>query len=216
MLVTVDGQRLDRDFASGCALQELIDQVRETLHSDRLVVSVAINGQPCGEAELAQQLGEPLAQDVQVDLETGDRWQLAADALRAVAGDIVKTGQQQPEIADQLNAGRVAEGMQRVGEFPRIWQVCHDTVRQCCNLLARDLTDHEYEGRCVREYLDDLATKLRELRDALEARDTVLLTDLIYYELQPLCESWSELLNNLADTLVAEHEHEKQSVGAPG
>jgi hypothetical protein len=53
----------------------------------------------------------------------------------------------------------------------------------------------------VKAGLANLVEKLSELRGALEARDIVLLADLVRYELPALAQAWSAMLSNLAEQI---------------
>jgi hypothetical protein len=202
MIVTLDGQCLEADFTSADTLQALIDRVRAEHLPDRLVVSIAVNGQLLLPEDLDARLSQPPAPQDQVDLESGDPRAIVADALRQAAEQLAAAGQAQQEVADQLNAGQVAEALERVGELVGVWQAGQQVVVRCCALLGEDLTAVEYGGRPIREHLGELAEKLRELRDAFEARDMVLLADLLHYEMPPLCETWHGLFTHLADTIA--------------
>lgn len=202
MIVTLDGRRLEGDFADGCTLEALLDQVRGADLDDRLVVSVAVNGKSCGQRELDSSLTQPLGNADQVDLQSGDRYTVSADALRGIAGRLAEIGELQPEVADQLNSGDVVDAVGRIGEVVGVWQASCDAIVQCSGLLGRDLTKEVFDGRSVEASLTELVGRLRELRDALEARDMVLLADLIHYELPELCTTWHDLLTGLADRVV--------------
>ncbi len=202
MIVTLDGQRMEADFTSADTLQALIDRVRAEHLPDRLVVSVAVNGQLLLPEDLDARLSQPPAPQDRVDLESGDPRAIVADALRQAAEQLTAAGQAQQEVADQLNAGQVTEALERVGELVGVWQAGQQVVVRCCALLGEDLTAVEYGERPIREHFSELAEKLRELRDAFEARDMVLLADLLHYEMPPLCQAWHGLLTHLADTIV--------------
>lgn len=201
MIVTLDGERLAGEFAPECTLQALVDEVRRGLAKDALIVTVAVNGERLLDDELSERLTARPRPDDQIDLESGSAAALTADALRDVSDQIAEVGGFQKQIADDLNAGKVAEAVQRVGRFVQAWQSCQQTVAQSSRLLHRDLTQHEYAGRPIGAYLDEVVEKLRELRDALDARDLVLAADLFHYEMPDLCETWRGLLANLADSI---------------
>ena len=205
MIVTLDGRRIDHDLTPGCSLQALIDNMRDELPAGHLVVSVAVNGREFGENDLIDELSQPLDTEDQVDLESGDRLALSADALCGVAEQLTETGRLQPEIADQLNAGQVAQAVGRISEFVQTWQACQNAVVQCSGLVGRDLTQEQFAGRSIENYLGELVERLRDIRDALDARDMVLLADLIHYEVPDLCQTWHDLLLSLAEDLQSDY-----------
>ena len=202
MIVTLDGRRIDREFTPGCTLQTLIDELRGDLCDGRLVVSVAVDGHDCDESELEDRLTQPLGAEAQVDLESGDRCALSVAALRYIGMELRDAGQRQADVADQLNAGQTAEAVGQIGEFVQTWQTCRTAVVQCSGLLGRNLTEETFNGQTVERWLADLVQRLREVRDALDARDMVLLADLIHYEMPALCETWHNLLMSLADGIA--------------
>lgn len=202
MIVTLDGNRVEQQFDGDGTLQAVIDAVRAEQMPDRLVVGVSLNGQECGDDELAERLTQPVADIEQIDLQSGDPAALGADALHTVADQLKLVAEQQQAIADQLARGEVAEGVTRVGEFVQVWQRVQQVLMQICQLTGRNLLEEQVAGATVNSHLSDVLDRLRELRDALECQDMVLLGDLIQYETPSICNTWHDLLHALADGLA--------------
>jgi hypothetical protein len=198
MIITLDGQRLDEALTPDATLQALIDQVRTAHTGDRLIISVAVDGQRLDDNDLSAQLGQSVAGHNQIDLESGDRHQLVHDALCGLAQEFEQAAAQLPNIADRLSTPDVAVAIRDIGAFVGLWQTCHRIIAQCSGLLGEDLTTCAHEARPVRQWLDDLVDKLTELRSALESHDTVLLADLVRYEFPALGATWQNLLASLA------------------
>lgn len=198
MIVTLDGRKLDDAFDSGTTLQGVLDQVRCGHLGDRLIVSVAVDGQRLDDARLEADLPAPLDMDVQVDLQSGDRTELVRDALRGLALEFRAAREQHTGLPDALCGGETAVAVRHIGEFVLLWQTCYRAIAQCNSLLGEDLTGREFGGVTVQAMLQDLILKLTELREGLEAHDLVLLADLLRYELLPLCETWEHVLTQLA------------------
>ena len=203
MIVTLDGERLEGAFAANETLRTLIERIRQAHLSDRLVVSVAVDGQPLLDQQLGERLDSALDGVERVELASADRRQLATDALREVGKRLEGTGQQQAEIAELLQAGDTPKAMERFAGFLKAWQACHEVIVDCSRLLGQDLTAVEYAGQPVRAHAVELADRLRELRDAFEARDTVLLGDLIRYEMPEMCRTWGGIVDDLAAQIDA-------------
>lgn len=197
MIVTLDGEHLPGAFPDD-TLQVLIDEVRRTHLGDRLVVSVMLDGEQVLDQELSQRLNRAVDAVKHVELISADRHELASAALREVAAQLTSAVDGQSIIAEQLQSGEVSDAATALADFLQIWQTCQRAIVECSGLMKRDLTMAESGGRPVREHLDGLADKLRELRDAFEARDTVLLSDLFQYEMPQTCRTWQGILNDLA------------------
>ena len=202
MIVTLDGQRLPDLVRADTTLQALIDEARAAHLGDRLVVSVAIDGYLLPDKELGERLARPLGDVAQVDLTSADRRQLVVDALREIADRLRDAADEQTEIAEQMQGGKVPDAMGQFGQFMQVWQACQQTIADCSGLLGVDLTAFETGGKTVRGHLDGLVEKFHELRDAFEARDMVLVADMIRYELPDICRAWQNVLNGLAAEIL--------------
>lgn len=198
MLVTLDGQRLAGDFSAEATLAALVGDVRTRFLGERLLVGVAVNGVALTDTTLETRLSATVSRDDQIDLESGERCEVVQAALRDAAREIGEAAEDHRALADAINGGRTVEAFESLRELVAVWQGCQRAVVEGGALLGRDLTACEYAGRVVREFIRELAEKLRALRDVLDARDTVSLADLAYYELPPLCETWQGLLQALA------------------
>jgi len=204
MIVTLDGQRVNENFAPDATLEEVIDHIRSAPNNkDRLIISVSVNGQRLDDDQLQGRLNRPLEADAQVDLESGDPVTLVTSALRALADNFAEAEERLPDMADRLSAGDPDQAMRDVGDFIELWQITYRALAQSSGLIGRDLTASARSGRGVQESVQELVLKLTELREALEARDMVLLADLVRHELPPLAQSWSALLSELADEVAS-------------
>lgn len=202
MIITLNNQRVDGDFAAGSTLLALINEVR-VAHGNPLIVSVCLNGQRLGEAELEAALAQPVADSAQIDLESGNPHELVGDAIRGLARAFADARARQAAIAEQLDAGVVSEAVQSVGPYITLWQTCSRVLVQCGNLVGDDLMQREHQGCTVQTWLRNALPKLSEIRDALEARDMTLLADLVRYEIPGLCGTWEELLTDIAGQIAA-------------
>ena len=201
MIVTLDGEHLSGSFPTH-TLQALIDEVRQTHLGGRLVVSVTLDGQQLLNQELSQRLSDPVGETNHVQLVSADPRELVSTALCEVAEQLASAADSRHDVADQLRSGEMPEATAAFGEFLQVWQTCQRAIVDCSGLLGEDLTTMQSGGKPVREHLDGLVDKLRELRDAFEARDTVLLSDLFQYEMPETCQTWQGILNDLATSVA--------------
>ena len=66
-----------------------------------------------------------------------------------------------------------------------------DKSRYTCYL---DFDDLEIDGRQITAWLNELAGKLGELKNAIESRDNVLLGDILRYEFDQTLQQWERML----------------------
>lgn len=202
MIVTLDATPLADTFNADDTLQALIDDVRESQLGDRIVVGVTVDDRALVDNELNARLAAPLCDVNSVELISADRRELARDALYEAAEQLAAAGAEHSTIADHLQAGRQVEAVNGFAQFLTAWQVCQRVLLECSSLLGRDLTQADCGGAPMHKHLDGLADKLREMRDAFEARDTVLLADMVRYEMPEICQAWRTHLQKLGDTLT--------------
>ncbi len=201
MIVTLDGEKLADAYAGQTTLMELIDAVRTQHLPQRLVVGVARNGVPLVNSDLEASLNQPIGEDTQIDLDSAASGELIGAALRGLADQLEQAGADLLTIADALLGQDKSSAIRRVGDFVGQWQAVRDVMVQASGLLDQDLTLHVHAGQTVGEHLQEVVRRLNDVRSALEANDLVLLTDLVRYELPPLCETWSAALREIADAL---------------
>lgn len=198
MIVTLDDQKLKTSLQNGTTLRALIDDVSGSIAKERMVVAVQLNGEALLDDSLGDALAQPLREEDQVDFQTAEPPVLAAQALCDVADQLVKSGEDSGRIADLLHAGSTSEAVLAFGKALRVWATAQHTIAQCGMLLGTKLTEHQVDGRPLDAHLSELADKLRELRDALEAQDLVLLADMIQFELPDMSTQWASNLRALA------------------
>lgn len=204
MVVTVDGRAVERVVSPGCTLQELIDELLQTELEGRLVISVAMDGRQLGDQELNARLGESVPTGVQLELGSSTPTQLVAGVLESLSVGFAEAADAFPGVADRLAGDEAPAAIHDVGRSLAAWQTCYRALAQCGSLLQRDLLEDCCGDRPMGEHLDELSGRLNALRGALESRDTVLLADLVRYELPPLARKWQDLLVGMARQLNAE------------
>ena len=69
------------------------------------------------------------------------------------------------------------------------------------DLLGLDLSKLQIEGKKANELLDEFAAQLRTVKEALENRDYVQLSDILQYELQDVAPRWQGLLDQLVEQI---------------
>lgn len=201
MIVTLDGRKLEREFGSGRTLQSLVDEVRAQHLRDRLVVEVSLDGELLTNPVLSERLVQSIDGVEQVDLSSGEPRELAMAALREAAEQMEIAGDAHIEVAEQLRAGRGAKAIEQFGVLLGIWGACQSSIRNAGYILERDLGTMEYQGRPIHEWFRELAARLRDVRDAFESRDYVLLADILKYEMPEVCQQWHELLSHASQAL---------------
>lgn len=208
MLITLDGHPLDSAPAGGQTLGELVEQVRRQHLDRRIIAAITIDGHPLVGAELDARLAQPVGPVQQLDLESTEVAPLCGAALRQAADTLADAGDQLGDIAAQLQGGHVPQAMTAIATVLGAWREAQQALSQSSLLLGRDLLAELRGGGGSTvegdDHVDALRDKLEGLRDAFEARDMVLLADLVQFELPALTGPWCNLLTQIADRIETE------------
>lgn len=198
MVVTLDDSTITIDtLAPGAVLQDVVDAVRASHARGRLVVSLAINGHTLAADELGEALRRPLEGTDEIRLETGEPQALVRNTFDGLAAAFEEARWQHAAVADQFAAGEHDGAIRELSSYFELWQACQQALGQCSELLSQDLTEFQYHGLSLRDYLSSAAGVLGQIRAALEARDYVSLGDAVRYELPMLSETWAGLFAEL-------------------
>jgi hypothetical protein len=99
--------------------------------------------------------------------------------------------------SEALAAGRVGEAMRTFGDCVSVWACTHESVVQGASLLGICFDDLQINGRPATDYLGELAARLSDVKGAIEARDNVLLGDILRYEMDETLREWETMLDGL-------------------
>jgi len=201
MVITLDGKRIQADVRPGTTLRALVEQARRICETDRIVVEVRYDGEVLAGDTLDERLAQTLGDIGQVDFASARPAELACDALREIVRQLDEAHELHRSIAVDLQSGRVQDAVTGLSELLATWQTCCQAYRHCTDLIGGAVNRAGEDARPGAEQVAALVSRLREVRDAFESRDFVLLADLLEFELAPLCHSWRDLLSDLADTL---------------
>lgn len=202
MHFALDGREIQAPDDGSNTLVDLVKQAR--VHAGgRLVVNVAIDGRELTGDELSAALAREVGSRSRVEFRTADPRELAVEAFQAAREGLSSASDDAGAVAHRINSGDVAGALHDVGRLVNVWRALHQTVIQSGEVCGVDLTRGELESRPVAAHLEDLGARLRELRDALDARDYVLVADFIHYEFPPLCRFWMGACETLAERIAS-------------
>ena len=92
--------------------------------------------------------------------------------------------------------------MENLAGYLGLYKAAQEAVSQAARLNRLDLDKLQVNGRSMGLVIGELAGQLAQVKAALEARDLVLLNDLLTYELTRGTEQWQELLSALDQRLA--------------
>jgi len=205
MQARLDGQQLELSVADGEKLEALLAEANQVVaEQGRAVVSIQCDGQEVGAEALTAALSKPLNEFQRVELTSAPAKEVAEAVLNQAGALVAETERNHSDIVELLNEGNTVRGMELLGGSFRLWQQAHDAVTQAVRLGRIQLDQVEVEGVSSVEIINGLKDKLGQIKDALEARDYVMLADILQYELGQTVQSWIALINRLRGQLADE------------
>lgn len=198
----LDGKLLATDgIGADAKVASVVERAKTTLKDgagDSILLEVICDGEAIEAAHLEATLAEPLSRYGRLEFVSGSRRTVVVESLVASRQSIGDTFELVREAADQLNAGSVAGGMQRLIDCVEIWSQAHEAMISSGHLLELDLEELVIADKHVFEWLKEPAVKLREIRDAIESRDHVNLVDILRYEMDEFLQGWEKMLEAYA------------------
>ena len=188
--VYLDDRAHSADLAVSGTLGDLVEAVRaEVAKGDRVIVGIACDGIDVTE-DLEAKLAEPLDGFQRVDLHSGRAQELVRDALEQALDVLADTDHLREQAIDALTRGDEHEATQALGDCFRHWSQIHLGIAQSVAFLALDPQTLEVNGQPLESALAGIGERLKEVREALQAGDNVLLADTLQYEFDEAVETW--------------------------
>ncbi|MFQ5414653.1 MAG: hypothetical protein ACE5E6_09370 [Phycisphaerae bacterium] len=176
----------------------LADTVRY-LQSERcdpggMIIALRCDGVDLTGDAMTESLGHPATEFERLDVYTGTQAGLVRDAMRQAATALEHTEDAVRRIAQGLARGDIVDSTADLADCVKVWQQINDAVAQSLAMLHVDPSDVLVDDRPLSEALDTYKELLVQIKDALRARDNVMLADVLEYEFGPVAQRWQSLL----------------------
>ncbi len=191
----------------GAALMVVQEQ---HIGQDEVISTILIDDEPLTADLLAEWKNRPVEEFDSVHIEAPKRNLLASQGLRLLSEGLSESNEQREEIVDHICQGRHTQAMNMLTGYLNLWDSIQQSLGSAARLIEVDLDSLEvYESAGndvamrVADRIHQLTEQLKQLQDALEAQDLVLLGDILEYEFGPLTDDWQHMLEQLADRFEA-------------
>ncbi len=192
MAIYLDEQELTLDATS---IKEVITAANEkAINQRRIVVEVAIDGQVVPAKELEARQDESVPEGVDVHLVSSRPSELAIDTLNQCTLALDEARKFTSEAADLLQQDNVNGATEQIAKSVNIWQQVQAVVAQSTKLTGIDLNERKLDGEPINDIIQQHVNHLTELRDLLQARDTLGLADVLTYEWPGVLDRWQQLI----------------------
>jgi len=191
MSVMVDHERLEVE-ALGL---RTVGQVLSHLQKDnRLVVNLLIDGREPDLDHLPQVRQSPVTGHT-LFIETAEPREMALEVIAEVETQLREADRLKGEAVELLQkSGGGARAMEKLSGCFSTWHNAQESVVKVARLLRLDLDALRVGERSLTQLIGDFSGQLRQVRQALEARDFVTLGDVLSYEMTETSAHWRDAL----------------------
>lgn len=195
MGVTVDDVSLEVERLGLSTVGEVLSHVAR---GNRLVVQLLLDGSEPDLGEMDSLRSRKL-KGCSLFIETVQPLEIARDVLESVKAGIVESDGLRVDAAERFRNGDASGALQKLSGCFATWINAQESVGKVAKLLRLELTRVVVDERTAEQVLAEFAGSLRQLRDALEARDHVLCCDVLTYDMERVQEDWEKLVGALME-----------------
>lgn len=198
MNVFLDNREIDAVVSKGQTLDDALRHMQtDNCAGGRVVVRLRCDGHDVTSAEMPRILCRPADSFERIEVFTLTRGGLVTEAMEQAETSLHRTDEACKDAGRLINQGQTAEGVETLGECLFIWQQVHEAVAKSIQLLQVDPDTLAVEGESLSHLLGKPKDILMQVRDALEAKDFVLLADLLLYDLVEVTAQWRAIVDRL-------------------
>lgn len=193
MNIMVDHQPLR---AQEMGLETVGQMLAHLRKGNRLVVQLLVDGQEPDLDRMGELRQLPLSGH-SVFVETTSPAEMALEVLDAVGERLEETGQLKRQAVELLRTDQCAAAMQKLTGCFGTWQHAQESLLKTAQLLQLDLATVRVEGEALVDLMGRFSEELRQVRQALEQRDFVLLCDTLQYEMTDTTRKWMAAIDTM-------------------
>ena len=197
-MIIVDGCKSTQDISKFANLEEALTALmQEDGMRNRVVTDVLVNNEAFSEIYPHQ------AEDMSCD-------EISSLELRSVPANqmAVEISAEMEKVARMMASGaknvarlfRDAADTEALELFQDLLDVTRDFMNTCMTLRSSYLDGPNPEFDSLTEKFSDL---LSEMGDVMENEDWILLSDLLEYEFQPICDEWRTMSEKVHQAMLA-------------
>ncbi len=198
MELYIDGVPRTGEYPGDMQIRDFVEEFRDWFTTEnRLIVAITCDGEEIMGTAMEDILDAPVSRYERIELTTSSACELATDLLSSLNGMLVEARDVQAQVVDLLSQGTTVRAMELLSNCFGVWNQAQQGLSRAAEALHLDLDAVTFEDKSAAAFIGELATALRNVRDALESRDYVTLSDILAYEFDGLTERWQRLNETL-------------------
>lgn len=193
MDIMIDHERVQADDLGLQTIGQMLSHLRK---GNRLVVQLLVDGEQPDLDRLGEVRQLPLSGH-SVFVETVCPSEMAIEVLDAVRARLEETDQLKTQAVELLRQDQSAAAMQRLTGCFASWHNAQESLHKTAQLMKLDLEEITAGGLPLTEMLEQFKEQLSAVREALEDRDFVRLSDTLCYEMADTTQQWMAAIDAL-------------------
>ncbi|MEM6552872.1 MAG: hypothetical protein AAF750_12200 [Planctomycetota bacterium] len=189
--LTTDGPRL-RDAIAAAVLK--------LQNEGRMLVEVKIDGDTVPDTQLEDRADDSVEAN-QVELFSANPATLTTSVLEQCRGRLIDARTLQEDAAELLQRDQVGDGLHKLGDSIEPWLQTQQAVAQSAVIAGIDLNAFDLDGQPLTASIEALLAQLQDLKQLIEAQDTIALADALAYEWPDTTDRWDKLLAAMIDRI---------------
>lgn len=190
MSVVVDDQTLPADQMGLRTIGQVLAHLQR---ENRLVVHVLIDGQEPDLTTLPTIRRAPINGHT-LYIETAEPRRMAADVLREVDQQLGEADRLRSDAVDLLQSNAPTRAMEKLSGCFTTWSHAEESLRKVAQLLRVDMSRIVIDDQPFTDILHSFAALLRNIKESLENRDFIALTDALNYEATETTRQWKHAI----------------------
>ena len=203
MSVMVDRERLEIENP---AIQTVGDLLAHLHKQNRLVTKLLIDGEEPDLSRIGEVRQQALAGRT-LFIETTEPQKMALDVLDQVEAQLAESDRLKADAVDLLQRNQPVRAMEKLSGCFSTWQAAQEAVLKVARLLRIDLERIRVAGRAIGALIGEFAGQLRQVKQTLENRDFVTLSDILAYETSQTSNQWRAALGAIRDAISPPSRH---------
>jgi len=197
MKISIDGKADIVSADDGYSLGEILRQIDKFLREQgRMAVQATLDDNPLARSDTTL-LKKKVDEFGLLEISTGGIREQAIQALSGVRSHLPVIVQKVINVSEQIQSGGLKEGYKTLMVCADLASLVVRVIEEVRMLMGVDLDALDLPGASVGERIVEVRDVLKATKEALDARDTVTVADLMEYELAPKLERWDEVLEGL-------------------
>jgi len=210
----VDDQKTELNVAPEQPLDVVLENIKERVGGKgRMIVSIVCDGIDIADEELAGTLQQPASDFKRVEMHSADPSELVLDALTQAEILLDHTSTSATEIVEHLTCGNHAKAMPLLSSCCQAWLQVHGGIANALATLHIDADSILVDEEPMTNVLAAPIRMLNDIRESIAAKDFVLLSDILNYELEEAIDGWRGIIKSIRDSAANQRDTNRVSVG---